>query len=173
MPITPYHFGPSGLIGLVFKRRIDLPVFLLANVVVDLEVLVISLSGLGHPTHRYCHTLLGGAIVGALWGLGAYPLRGLWRAIMSALSLPYDTTVGKMVLSGVLGVWAHVLIDSLQHDDMRIFWPVSRFCVADHVPYVVHRHIPLICLMLLLCLIPVYGRIVAHHGRRTSADSVR
>ena len=39
MPVTPYHFGPNGLVGLLFKRWIDLPVVVLANVVIDMEVL--------------------------------------------------------------------------------------------------------------------------------------
>ena len=42
MPFTPYHFGPSGFVGLVFGKWIDLPVFVLANVIVDVEVLVVQ-----------------------------------------------------------------------------------------------------------------------------------
>ncbi len=173
MPITPYHFGPSGLIGLVFRRWIDLPVFVLANVVVDLEVLTIIAFGLGYPVHRYCHTLLGGAIIGAVWGLGAYPLRGLWRRIMSAFRLAYEPTIGKMIVSGVLGAWTHVLIDSLQHNDMRIFWPFTGSRVASHIPYIGRSWIQLACLLLLLCLIPLYGRLAAHHGRPASKDEAR
>lgn len=79
MPYTPYHFGPSGFVGLIFKKHIDIPVFVLANVVVDVEVLVINLLGLGWPVHRYAHTLLIGAVVGAVWALVAYPMRRLFR----------------------------------------------------------------------------------------------
>ena len=75
MPITPYHFGPSGFVGLALRKWLDIPVFVLANVVVDIEVLVIRLLGLGWPAHRYSHTLLIGAVVGAIWGVAAYPLR--------------------------------------------------------------------------------------------------
>jgi hypothetical protein len=171
MPITPYHFGPSGLIGLIFKRWIDLPVFLLANVVVDAEVLIIFVLGLGHPVHRYCHTLLIGGIVGALWGLGAYPLRGLWRRIMSTFRLAYEPTIGKMVVSGVLGVWTHVMIDSLEHDDMRILWPNTRFCLADHIPYISHRYIELVCTLLLLCAFPLYARLTTHHSHPASKNN--
>ena len=173
MPITPYHFGPSGLIGLIFKRWLDLPIFLLANVVVDVEVLIIWVFGLGYPVHRYCHTLLVGGIVGLLWGLGNYPLRGLWQKVMSAFRLTYRPTIGKMAVSGVLGVWAHVLIDSLQHDDMRIFWPNTRFCVADHIPYISNRRIELVCLLLLLCAFPLYARLATHHSRPAPKDDAR
>jgi len=123
MPYTPYHFGPSGFVGLVFKKYIDIPVFVLANVVVDVEVLVINLLGLGWPIHRYTHTLLIGALAGAVWALAAYPLRGLFKKIMTILHLPYRTSVRRMLISGVLGAWLHVLIDSIYHYDVRLFWP--------------------------------------------------
>jgi membrane-bound metal-dependent hydrolase YbcI (DUF457 family) len=28
-----------------------------------------------------------------------------------------------MVISGILGVWLHVLIDGIYHWDIRVFWP--------------------------------------------------
>ena len=118
MPFTPYHFGPSGFVGLLFKRWLDLPVFVLANVVVDLEVLVVCLLDLGPPAHRYAHTLLGGAVLGVLWGLAAYPLRHWFRRVMHLLRLPYRTSLLKLVISGVLGVWLHVLIDGAYHPDV-------------------------------------------------------
>jgi membrane-bound metal-dependent hydrolase YbcI (DUF457 family) len=123
MPFTPYHFGPSGFVGLVFGKWIDLPVFVLANVIVDVEVLVVGLLGLGWPIHRYCHTLLIGAVVGALWGVAAYPLRHLFKRMMRVFYIPYKTSLRKMVISGILGVWLHVLIDGAYHFDVKIFWP--------------------------------------------------
>jgi membrane-bound metal-dependent hydrolase YbcI (DUF457 family) len=123
MPITPYHFGPSAFVGLTLRKWLDIPVFVLANVIVDIEVLVIGLLGLGWPTHRYSHTLLIGAVVGAIWGIAAYPLRHFFEKIMQVLRIPYQTSSWKMVVSGVLGVWLHVVIDAIYHWDVRIFWP--------------------------------------------------
>ena len=37
MLFTPYHFGPGLLIGLVFLSFIDIPTFLTANLIVDIE----------------------------------------------------------------------------------------------------------------------------------------
>lgn len=123
MPFTPYHFGPSGLIGLIFRKWIDIPVFVLANVIVDLEVLVISSLGLGYPIHRYFHTLLIGAGVGFVWALAAWPLRNVFKKIMQLLRIPYQTSLWKMIISGILGVWLHVIIDAIYHPDVRLFWP--------------------------------------------------
>jgi len=91
MPFTPYHFGPSGFIGLLFRKWLDIPVFVLANVVVDVEVLVIASLKLGYPLHRYWHTPLIGGVVGALWGIAVFPLRTIFRRIMSAYRLNYET----------------------------------------------------------------------------------
>jgi len=123
MPYTPYHFGPSGFVGLLFRKRLDLPVFVLANVVVDIEVLIINWFELGIPTHRYAHTLLIGAVVGVIWAAAAYPFRKVFRKIMRFIRLSYETSFLKMVISGILGVWLHVLLDSIYHYDVRMFWP--------------------------------------------------
>jgi membrane-bound metal-dependent hydrolase YbcI (DUF457 family) len=123
MPFTPYHFGPSAFIGLVFRKWLDIPVLVLANVIVDVEALVIHLFRLGYPSHRYCHTLLIGAGLGLLWGASAYPLRHLFKWLMQILRIPYQTGFWKMLISGVLGVWLHVLIDSIYHWDIMAFWP--------------------------------------------------
>jgi len=98
-------------------------VFVLANIIVDIEVLVIWPLGLGWPVHRYCHTFLIGAVVGAVWGIAAYPLRHFFEKIMQILRVPYQTSFWKMVISGVLGVWLHVGIDAIYHWEVQAFWP--------------------------------------------------
>ena len=157
MPFTPYHFGPSGFIGLVFGKWIDLPVFVLANVIVDVEVLVVGLLGLGYPIHRYCHTLLIGAVVGALWGIAAYPMRNLFRGVMRIFYIPYRTSLLKMVISGILGVWLHVLIDGVCNYDVRIFWPHK----APWLWHMFHEHInkaqvETICMLFLIATFALY-----------------
>ena len=137
MPFTPYHFGPSGFIGLTFRKWIDIPVFVLANVIVDIEVLVILLFNLGWSRHRYCHTLLVGAAVGVLWGVAAYPLRHLFKKIMQLFRMPYKGDLRRMVVSGVLGVWLHVLIDATYHSDIKIFWPNKTISLWP----VLYRHV--------------------------------
>jgi hypothetical protein len=137
MPFTPYHFGPAGFIGLVFRKWIDVPVFVLANVIVDIEVLVVIGFDLGWPIHRYSHTLLVGAAVGTLWGVAAYPLRPLFKKIMRILYIPYKPGFWKMVISGILGVWLHVLIDGAYHFDVKMFWPNKTISLWR----MIYRHI--------------------------------
>ncbi|MBA7687274.1 hypothetical protein ES703_95735 [subsurface metagenome] len=137
MPFTPYHFGPSGFIGLVFRKWIDVPVFVLANVIVDIEVLVVMLFTLGWPKHRYCHTFLIGAAVGAIWGLAAWPLRNLFKKLMKLFRISYKTSLSKMVISGILGLWLHILIDGAYHFDIKILWPN----ISISLWRMIHRHL--------------------------------
>jgi hypothetical protein len=135
MPFTSYHFGPSSFIGLILRRWLDVPVFVLANVIVDLEVLVIWAFGLGWPVHRYAHTLLIGACVGVIWALVAYPARPLFEMLMRLLYIPYETDFWKMFISGILGVWFHVLIDGIYHWDTQMFWPSKAKPLFNIIPH--------------------------------------
>lgn len=135
MPVTPYHFGPSAFFGLTFRKWLDVPVFVLANVIIDIEVLVIAAFGLGWPRHRYAHTFLGGAVVGIIWALAAYPARPLFAKLMQLLRIPYKTNFWKMLISGILGVWLHVLIDGIYHWDTQMFWPNRTKLLFNIVPH--------------------------------------
>jgi len=171
MPFTPYHFGPSGFIGLIFRKWIDIPVFVLANVIVDVEVLVIITFGLGWPAHRYCHTLLIGAIVGALWGLAAYPLRGLFKIIMRLICIPYESGFRKMVISGILGAWFHVIIDGIYHSDVRAFWPNKTVSLYQLVhPYIGRGWIKTICLVFFVAAIIPYVMAVVSYAKQNQIE---
>ncbi|MHC4681720.1 MAG: hypothetical protein ACYTEK_23890 [Planctomycetota bacterium] len=167
MPFTPYHFGPSGFVGLVFRKWIDLPVFILANVIVDVEVLVLGLTGLGPPYHRYCHTLLLGAVVGALWGTAAYPLRRVFKPVMRTLCISYEPHLLKMIVSGILGVWLHVLIDGAYHHDVKVFWPsqTTSLWVAV-ISRISTEQVKTICLVFFIAAVIPYAFAAASYTRR-------
>ncbi|MFZ0034183.1 MAG: hypothetical protein WAK60_04230 [Sedimentisphaerales bacterium] len=160
MPFPLYHFGPSGFLGLTLRKWLDVPVFVLANIVVDFEVLAIRLLGLGWPVHRYCHTLLFGAVVGTLWGIAAYPLRHFFEKIMQILRIPYQTSFGKMVISGILGVWLHVAIDALYHWDVRIFWPSK---INPLWQLISRGHVKTLCIGFFVAAVIAYAFAVASY----------
>ena len=125
MPFTPYHFGPSALLALPFKKYIDIPTFILANVAVDFEPLAVIVFGLDYPLHGFFHTFLIGSIVGIFWGLLAYFIKPIFKWPMKFLLLPYPPTITKTILSGILGVWFHVFLDSFLYRDICPFWPIA------------------------------------------------
>ncbi len=153
MPYTPYHLGPSGFIGLTFRKWLDVPVFVLANVIVDLEVLIITQIGLTYPIHRFIHTLLIGSAAGIIWALAAWPLRNIFKRLMQILRIPYQASFLKMLVSGVLGVWLHVVIDSIYHWDVCLFWPST---VKPLYALVSKRQVEVICLVFLLAAVIPY-----------------
>jgi membrane-bound metal-dependent hydrolase YbcI (DUF457 family) len=124
MPFTPFHFGPHGTLALPLQRYIDLPVFVLANVVVDIEPLTVFVLNLHYPLHGFCHTFLVGGALGVLWGAVACPFRDRIGKAMAALGLPYSPGLLKMLYSGLLGVWLHVIFDAMLYDEMKPFYPL-------------------------------------------------
>ena len=163
MPFTPYHFGPSGFIGLIFRKWIDIPVFILANVIVDLEVLVINFLDAGWPYHRYIHTLLIGSVAGIVWALAAWPLRNVFKMIMQLFRIPYKTTIWKMIISGILGVWLHVIIDSIYHPDVRLFWPNKSIPLWR---LITKQQLEFLCLVAVIPVLILYLLIVIMPGIR-------
>jgi len=158
MPYTPYHFGPSSLIGLLLRRWVDIPVFVLVNLVIDLEILV---AELWHPRgfgQRYVHTLLLGTAAGILWGILTYFFRGFFKWIMDKIQLPYKTSISKMIFSGILGAWVHIFTDSLYQSEVLLFWP-SR--LANPLRLFSRRKVDLLCTLCFLAAFAVYIWILA------------
>ncbi len=125
MPFTPFHFGPAACVALPAKSKLDSPAFLLVNVAVDLEPLAVMIFSLKYPLHGYAHTLIGSAFVGLLCGWAVYAWRGYITSLMSALKLDYQVSLKRALLSGVLGAWLHVLMDSTLYPEIRPFYPLS------------------------------------------------
>jgi membrane-bound metal-dependent hydrolase YbcI (DUF457 family) len=153
VPFTPYHFGPNGFFGLVFRKWIDLPIFLLANVIIDIEVLFAK----DWPVHRlwHFHTFLVGGAVCAGFAIAMYPMRGLIKKIMRLFRLPYETSLWKMIFSGVLGAWFHVIIDSIYHYDVQPFWPKTRNTIW-RMKLLTQEQVKLICVAFIVAAIVLY-----------------
>jgi membrane-bound metal-dependent hydrolase YbcI (DUF457 family) len=144
-------------------------VFVLANIIIDIEVLAINLLGAGRPMHRYFHTLLIGAAAGAVWAIAAYPLRHLFKKIMHIIRIPYETSFWKMLVSGVLGVWLHIITDATYHGDVRIFWP-SRTNPLWRL--LTHQQIRLICVGCVFAALILYVIAFISYTKQNKAKKV-
>jgi len=171
MPYTPYHFGPSGFLALIFKRWLDVPVFIMANVIVDIEVLFAK-----WPPHRHWHwhTFLTGAVVAIVWALTAYPFRNLFKKIMSFIKIPYQTNLKKMIISAILGLWLHVIIDGFYHFDVQPFWPfykpnpLWKIARNNHIP---KGHIKIICATFIIAAVIIYACIADAYDKKTKPNN--
>ena len=158
MPFTPYHFGPAGAVGLVFKRWIDIPAFILINVAIDTEVLYWCLTEpQSFHTHRFFHTYLGALAMGIIFTFFMLPFRSWLGRLMLLLKLDYKTTLSKALFSSILGGWFHVFIDSMTHWDIRPFKPFSDIQTAKlFYRYIRTQQVATICAAFWLLAIILY-----------------
>lgn len=123
MPFTPLHFGLHGLVGLIFFRYLCLPTFLLSNVVIDIQPLLVLLGVINTPLHGISHTFLGSTVLGTVLGLISVPLLPFYKSQFEKLSFPYNPSGLSVIVSAVLGSWFHVITDMPIYDDMHPFYP--------------------------------------------------
>ena len=126
MPFTPFHMGPGIVIKALLQGSFSLLIFGWAQIVMDIQPLVVLLAGEGH-LHGFSHTYLGATLL----------------ALFSALTGKYLAEIGLFILglnkqwrikivwpvaflSAVMGTYSHVLLDSIMHADLAPFSPFSE-----------------------------------------------
>jgi membrane-bound metal-dependent hydrolase YbcI (DUF457 family) len=124
MPFTPIHMGPGILLKSILQGSFSLMIFGWTQIVMDLQPLIVMISGEGH-LHGFTHTYLGALII----------------AVISALSGKYLSQIGLILigvspenpikikwwiafLSALIGSLSHVYLDSIMHSDVQPFYPV-------------------------------------------------
>ena len=130
IPFTPFHFGPGVLVKACSPGGFWLTSFVVANVLIDVEVLY-YLRNYDPPIHRHLHTYLGGTAMGLLAGLLMFGVVQIavrcrpagWRWVRQMASTTIRRQLCESVIAGVTGGVTHIFLDSLMHDDMHPFWP--------------------------------------------------
>jgi hypothetical protein len=132
IPFTPFHFGPGLLAKACVPRYFWLTSFLLANVLIDVEVLFYLWRD-DPPIHRHLHSYIGGTAMGTIAGVVMFvTIQTIRRALAAqrrlsdrfARAREFHLLIQSGV-SGVIGGVSHVFLDSLMHRDMQPFWPFS------------------------------------------------
>lgn len=126
MPFTPFHMGPGLFIKAILQGSFSLMVFGWAQIVMDIQPLIVLVSGSGQ-LHGFSHTYLGASLlmlVSALTGKYLSEL-GLMILGISKKEHPIRITWGVVVLSAFIGTFSHVLLDSIMHGDVKPFYPLS------------------------------------------------
>jgi len=127
MPFTPLHLGPALVLGYVFKRRLHWPTFIIANLIVDIEPLLVFTGLLkDYPLHGYLHTFLASLIAGSLLGYGMFYVDGFLRTYFKGLALMGEDRedLCNYILAGVLGWMLHVLLDAPLYYDIKPLYPI-------------------------------------------------
>lgn len=125
MPFTPFHMGPGIVVKAILQGSFSLMVFGWAQIVMDVQPLLVMISGEGH-LHGFSHTYVGATLL----------------AIFSALTGKYVSEIGLFVfrlnkqwqvkiawwvsfLSAFIGTFSHVFLDSIMHTDVEAFFPFT------------------------------------------------
>ena len=139
MPFTPIHMGPGILIKALLQGSFSLMVFGWTQIVMDIQPLVVLISGEGH-LHGFSHTYVGAILLGIFSALtGKYlsqlglSLLGIWQnPQLSNASSPTSKSNSPIIikwwvclLSAMLGSFSHVFLDSIMHTDVEPFFPMT------------------------------------------------
>jgi hypothetical protein len=125
MPFTPLHLGPALAFGLPLRKYMHLPTFIVANVILDVEPLLVMLFRLNYPLHGYLHTFLSAVTVGLLLGYVMFRLEKPMKSFYSKLQLESNKTLPltSFLVAGISGTALHVLFDSLLYSEIHPFFP--------------------------------------------------
>jgi membrane-bound metal-dependent hydrolase YbcI (DUF457 family) len=123
MPLTPFHIGPALLIGLLLLKWLDLPTFLIANVIVDIEPVMVIAFGLKCPLHGFFHSFIGGTIAAFLLTIFMRTVRPCLSSLLSRFKIDQSFSLKSILSASLLGVYIHIILDSRMHHDIRPFYP--------------------------------------------------
>lgn len=126
MPFTPIHMGPGILIKSILSGSFSLMVFGWTQIVMDIQPLIVLLSGEGH-LHGFTHTYIGATLIAIFAALtGKYLSEfGLKVLGMSKQQNPISIVWWVVFLSAFIGSFSHVLLDSIMHSDVEPFFPFT------------------------------------------------
>ena len=127
MPFTPIHLGLALPVKAVSEKKFSFLIFAWAQVVMDLQPLVVLLMQRG-KVHGWTHTFLAALALGALVSFsGKYAVEGLAKLFKigrdgQAVVVPWRVANR----SALFGTVSHVLLDALIYPEMAPFWPFSQ-----------------------------------------------
>jgi len=121
MPFTPIHMGPGLAIKSLLQKKFSLMVFGWSQIVIDIQPLLVILSGRG-TVHGFTHTYLGATLIALFCAFSGKYLGELGLKIIRKKEyLPISWKVA--FISAFIGTYSHVLLDSVMHYDVIPFSP--------------------------------------------------
>lgn len=127
MPFTPFHLGPATFFGMLLRRNMHMPTFIVANVILDVEPLLVLVLGLKYPLHGYFHTFIIGFFTGLALGLAMFVLEGFLVPFYKLLflELAAKRNLRQFILAGFSGTMLHILLDSPLYIDIQPLFPLK------------------------------------------------
>jgi len=126
MPFTPFHMGIGIFTKAILQGSFSLMVFGWAQIVMDIQPLVVLLSGEGH-LHGFSHTYIGATLLAIVSAFTGKYLSELCLLIIgiSKKANPIKFSWLVVFICAFIGTFSHVLLDSFMHSDVQPFYPMS------------------------------------------------
>ena len=118
--------GPGILIKALLQGSFSLMVFGWAQIVMDVQPLIVLLTGEGH-LHGFSHTYIGATLLAVFSALTGKFLSeiGLLALGISKKTNPIKIAWWVVFVSAFISTFSHVLLDSIMHSDVEPFFPIS------------------------------------------------
>lgn len=123
MPLTPFHLGPTLLLGVLLYRWLDLPTLLVGSVIVDVRAALVVFGPFDGPVHGILTTFAGGTMVALAIGAVVLVLPQSVQSVLYYTRLADTTSVSAIFGAAIVGVYSHVILDSLLYTDTHPFYP--------------------------------------------------
>lgn len=125
MPFTPFHMGPGIVIKALLQGSFSLMVFGWAQIVMDIQPLIVLITGEGH-LHGFSHTYVGAILLAIFSALSGKYLSEISLFILG-LNKQWQVQIAWWVafLSAFIGTFSHVLLDAIMHSDVEPFYPFT------------------------------------------------
>ncbi len=170
MPFTPYHVGPALLVALLLYPLLDIPAFVVASLIIDFEPFLALFNLLPWSPHGRFHSITLGIIVGLAVAGGFYLLRKYRNPIKLPKAFSQEPSIKNTVISSVVGVWMHVLLDAFVHGDINLFYPIQWNPLLQAVSRSTVINFCIISLPLALILYMIRSTIFAWQLSRKNTD---
>lgn len=130
MPFTPFHMGPGIFIKALLQGSFSLMVFGWTQVIMDIQPLIVILTGDGH-LHGFTHTYLGATLIAVFSAVTGKYLSEIALVLLFSRNRN-ETHIRWWVaaMSGLIGSYSHVALDSMMHIDVAPYFPFSQ---ANHL----------------------------------------
>jgi hypothetical protein len=126
MPFTPIHMGPGIFIKSILRGSFSLMVFGWTQIVMDIQPLIVLISGAGH-LHGFSHTYIGATLIAIFAALTGKYFSEFGLKVLGLSKQDNQISIVWWVafLSAFIGSFSHVLLDSIMHSDVEPFFPFT------------------------------------------------
>jgi len=118
--------GPGILVKALLQGSFSLMVFGWAQIILDIQPLLVMISGEGH-LHGFSHSYLGASLIAVFSALSGKYLSEVGLHLMG-LNEGWKLKIAWHValLSAFIGSYSHVVLDSIMHSDVEPFFPFTN-----------------------------------------------